>query len=159
MNLLLQKHQMELQVALQQIMAIKNEEIAKAANKAQEMENLIRRFEAEKSEFEKIVKEREAMIITLHNKLEEEKKKLRVFMENDAKSCCGENDEVRTEKRVRRGNNIMFCPKCNTSSSDVLFLPCRHLSSCKACEASLKACPICGMEKNGVIEIQSLISD
>jgi len=146
-------------MALQQIMAIKNEEIAKAANKAQEMENLLRRFEAEKREFEKIVKEREAMIITLHNKLEEEKKKPRVFMENDAKSCCGENEEVRTEKRVRRGNNIMFCPKCNTSSSDVLFLPCRHLSSCKACEASLKACPMCGMEKNGVIEIQSLISD
>ena len=146
-------------MASQQIMTIKNEEIAKTAKKTQELEKLVRRFETENRGFEKIVKEMEATIITLHNKLEEEKKKQNMFIENDAKSCCGESEEVRPEKCVRRGNNIMFCLKCNTNSSGVLFLPCRHLSSCKVCEASLETCPICGMEKKGVIEIQSLISD
>jgi len=159
MKLLLQQHQRELQVASQQIMTIKKEEIAKFAKKTQELENLVRRFEAENKEFEKILKEMEATIITLYNKLEEEKKKPRMFVENDAKSYTGESEEVRLEKRVRRGNNIMFCPKCNTNSSDVLFMPCRHLSSCKACETLLEACPICGMKKKGVIEIQNLILD
>lgn len=159
MKLLLQQHQRELQLTSQQIMTKKKEEIAKLANKTHELENLVRRLEAENKEFEKKVKEREATIITLHNKLEEEKKKLRMFVENDAKSCTGESEEVSLEKRVRRGNNTMFCPKCNTNSSDVLFIPCRHLSSCKACEALLESCPMCGMKKKGVIEIQNLILD
>jgi len=140
----------------QQTMTIKTEEIAKFAKKTHELENLVRRVEAENKELEKILMEREETIITLHNKLEEEKKKPRTFVEE---SCTDESEEVSLEKCVRHGNNIMCCAKCNTNSSGVVFLPCMHLSSCKTCEVVLEACPICGMKKNCVIEIQNLILD
>jgi len=156
MVLMLQNHQREIEVASQKILTIKNEEIAKVANKTQEMENLLRSLQIKNRELKKKVDEREAMVVALHTKLDEEKKKTRMFEENDAESCCGENEEVRAVKCVRRGKNIMFCAKCITNSTDVLFLPCRHLSSCKACEPLLEACPICGMEKKGTIEILSL---
>ncbi|KEH38258.1 hypothetical protein MTR_2g066790 [Medicago truncatula] len=103
MKLLLQQHQRELQLASQQIMTRKKEEIAKAAKKTQELEKLVRRFETENTEFEKIVKERETTIITLHNKLEEEKKKSNMFVENDTKSCCDESEEAGAEPLVPEG--------------------------------------------------------
>ncbi|CAJ2655618.1 unnamed protein product [Trifolium pratense] len=120
------------------------------------MENLIRSLEAEKRELKRIADEREATTITLYNKLEEEKKKRQMtFVANDVESCCGENEE----NSARHGNNIMMlCPKCNTNSSSVLFLPCWHLSSCKTCETLLQACPICGMVKDDVVEIQNDIT-
>jgi E3 ubiquitin-protein ligase BOI-like protein len=125
------------------------------------MENLIRSLEEEKRELKRIADEREAMTINLYNKLEEEKKRQRAFVANDVESCCGENEEAIAESCCgpRRGNIMMLCPNCNTNSSSVLFLPCWHLSSCKACETLLQACPICEIAKNGVVEIQSLILD
>ncbi|XP_045830850.1 BOI-related E3 ubiquitin-protein ligase 1-like [Trifolium pratense] len=123
----------------QQFLITKNGEIARAALKNKILENRLNSLEAEKRDLEKLVKEREAVIIALHNQLEEEKKRVRMFVENDEA-------------------NIMCCFMCNTKSLGVLFLPCRHLFSCNICEALVEVCPICGMEKNGAIEIQSLIS-
>jgi len=155
--MMLQNHQREIEVASQQILKIKNEEIAKVANKSHEMENLLRSLQTKNRELKKRIDEREATVVALHTMLDEEKKKTRMFEENDAESCCGENEEVRADKCIRRRKNIMFCAKCVTNSSSVLFLPCRHLSSCRTCEALLEACPICGMEKKGTVEILSLI--
>ncbi|GAU44296.1 hypothetical protein TSUD_267910 [Trifolium subterraneum] len=142
MNLMLQQHQRELQATAiksmgiysQQVMARKNEEITKAEKKMKEMENILRSLELEKRELKKISEEKGAIAIALRNKLEEEKKKkrLRMPVANDVESCCGENEESRAKK---------------------------HLSSCKVCETLLQACPICGMAKKGVIEIQNLDSN
>ncbi|GAU29089.1 hypothetical protein TSUD_58550 [Trifolium subterraneum] len=169
LKIMLQQHQRELQLTAikrmgiysQQVLARKNEEITKAEKKNKEMENILRSLELEKSELKKISEEKGAIAIALRNQLEEEKKKkrLRMLVANDAESCCSENEEARVKKCVKLGNNMAFCRKCNTNSSGVLFLPCRHLSSCKACEALLQACPICGMAKKGVIEIQNLDSE
>jgi E3 ubiquitin-protein ligase BOI-like protein len=82
-----------------------------------------------------------------------------MLVADDVESCCSENEEARAKKCAKLGNNVAFCRKCNTNSSGVLFLPCRHLSSCKACEALLQACPICGTSKKNVIEIQNLNSN
>ncbi|WJX49593.1 RING-type E3 ubiquitin transferase [Trifolium repens] len=155
MKLMLQ-HQRELQV-----MARKNEEITTAEKKKKEMENILRSLELEKRELKKIYEEKGAIAITLRNKLEEEKnkKRLRMLVADDVESCCSENEEARAKKCAKLGNNVAFCRKCNTNSSGVLFLPCRHLSSCKACEALLQACPICGTSKKNVIEIQNLNSN
>ncbi|CAJ2655275.1 unnamed protein product [Trifolium pratense] len=167
MKLMLQQHQMELQVTAVRSMGIyaqamvrKNEEITKAEKKKKEMENILRCLELEKRELKKISEEKGAIAITLRNKLEEEKKnkRLRMLVTNDVESCCGENEEPRPKKCVKLGSNMAFCRNCNINSSDVLFLPCRHLSSCKACEALLQACPICGMAKKNIIEIQNLNS-
>jgi len=165
-KLMLQHQIRELQVATlknmeiysRQIMTKANEEIAKVVKKNREMENLFRSLEIEKSFLKRIVEERGATIIALHNKLEEEKKRARMVVLNDAESCCGDSEEARAEKRMRRDHNLMLCSKCKTQFVGVLFLPCRHLSSCKQCEALLQTCPICGMAKRNVIEIQSSIS-
>ncbi|GAU41656.1 hypothetical protein TSUD_272400 [Trifolium subterraneum] len=141
------------------VLMTKNGEIARAALKNKVLENRINSLEAEKRDLKKIVEEREAVIIALHNQLEEEKKRVRMFVENDGESCCGEIEEARAAKRVRYEDNIVCCLRCNSKSPGVLFLPCRHLSICKACEALLQACPICAMEKKGAIEIQSSVSD
>jgi E3 ubiquitin-protein ligase BOI-like protein len=140
----------------QQVLIGKDGEIAEATLKNKMLGNLLNSLEVEKRELKRIVEEREAMIIALHNQMEEEKKRVRMFMENDAESCCGEIEEARAAKCSRSEANIGCCLRCKTKSSSVLFLPCRHLSSCKACEALLQACPICGIEKKGAIEIQSL---
>ncbi|GAU41662.1 hypothetical protein TSUD_272460 [Trifolium subterraneum] len=143
----------------QQALITKDGEIARVALKNKVLENLLNSLEGEKRELKRIVEEREAMVIALHNQMEEEKKRVRMFVENDGESCCGEIEEAKVAKCLRLEANIGCCLRCNTKSLDVLFLPCRHLSSCKVCEALLQACPICGVEKNGAIKIQSLISD
>ncbi|KAL5055566.1 hypothetical protein RYX36_036248 [Vicia faba] len=148
-----------MEIYSQQTLKRVDEEIAKGAKKKQELENILRSLENEKMKLKRVAEEKEAMAIDLHNKLEEGKKRVRMLVaNNDAESCCGENEEARAEKRVRQGsNNSMCCPMCNTNSPGVLFLPCRHISSCKACEASLQACLICGVAKKGVIEIQNFV--
>merc|ERR1712216_266224 len=35
------------------------------------------------------------------------------------------------------------CVVCSESSKAVLFMPCRHLCTCRACATKLAACPIC----------------
>ncbi|CAJ2654808.1 unnamed protein product [Trifolium pratense] len=137
-----------LEIYSEQVLITKNGEIAQAALKNKVLENFLNSLEAEKRDLKRIVEEQEAMIIALYNQLEEEKKRVRMFVENDGESFCGEVEEARAAK---------CCHRCNTKSVDVIFLPCRHLSSCKVCEALLQACPICGVEKKGAIEIQSLI--
>ncbi|CAK8576639.1 unnamed protein product [Lathyrus sativus] len=146
-----------MEIYSQQILKRKDEEIAKGAKKNQELEYIIRSLENEKMKLKRVAEEKGAMTIDLHNKLEEEKKRARMLVaNNDVESCCS-NEEA--EKHVRREGNIMCCPMCNTNSPGVLFLPCRHISSCKACEASLQACLICGIAKKGAIEIQSFVSE
>jgi E3 ubiquitin-protein ligase BOI-like protein len=159
------QNQRELQVAafrnmeicLHRIIKRKDEEIAIAIKKKQEMEKLLRRQEAEKKELKRIAEKRGVMVIALHTKLKEEKKRARMLLENDVESCCDKNEEARAEKRIRRENDMMFCQKCKENSPSVLFLPCRHICSCQPCEALLEDCPICGMTKKGVIEIQNFI--
>ncbi|XP_058733580.1 probable BOI-related E3 ubiquitin-protein ligase 2 [Vicia villosa] len=161
------QHQRELQegairrmkIYLQQILKTKDGEIAKGAKKYQELKNIIKSLESEQMKLKRMTEENGAMAIYLHNKLEEGEKRLRILVgNNDAESCCGENEEARAKKHVRHGsNNIICCSMCNRNSPSVLFLPCRHISSCKACEASLQSCLICGVTKKGAIEIQSYV--
>lgn len=107
------------------------------------------------------------MALSLYKTLEEEKEK--VVVVNDAESfCCGENEGIRREEAIEEnwlrcggvGDSnrqitrevVMICKRCHSRRSCFLFLPCRHLSSCKDCEAFLEACPICGMPKKGSVE-------
>lgn len=150
-----------MEIYSQQILKEKDEDIAKGTKKKQELESILRSLENEKMKFRRMAEENGAMAIGLNNKLEELKNRVRMLVaNNDAESCCGENEEAKAEKHVKQeSSNIMCCPMCNTNSPGVLFLPCRHISSCKACEDSLQACLICGIAKKGAIEIQSFVSD
>ncbi|KAL6956524.1 RING-type E3 ubiquitin transferase [Sarracenia purpurea var. burkii] len=165
--LILKKCEAKAAVLLKQ----KDEEIAKAMNRMAELEEFMRRLESENETWQRLARENEAMVFSLNNTIEQLK-------ENpccpngaeDAESCCDvidsgyqkeggkteenrgrqgqekENDEE--ERRTRK----MVCKSCNSRSSCVVFLPCRHLSSCKACQPLLGSCPVCGMVKKAIID-------
>uniref|UniRef100_A0A2N9ISE7 RING-type domain-containing protein n=1 Tax=Fagus sylvatica TaxID=28930 RepID=A0A2N9ISE7_FAGSY len=149
----------------------KDEEIAQAVNRTMELEDFLRRLEAENQAWQRVAQENEAMVVSLNNTLEQVKERAPFgFYSNgaeDCESCCYVNreqeEEVLQEKteenRGVEGCEIeeqrkmtMVCKGCNSRSSCMLFLPCRHLCSCKACEPLLDSCPVCTMEKKASIE-------
>ncbi|OIW05656.1 hypothetical protein TanjilG_23442 [Lupinus angustifolius] len=141
----------------------KDEEIAKATKKRVELEDFIKRLEAENQGWQKIALENEAMALSLCRTLEEMKEKSSYHnnVADDAESWCDESrrdkEEAIEENRIgvkmeQITREIMLCKSCNSRRSCFLFLPCRHLCSCKACDAFLKACPVCTMPKKASIE-------
>ncbi|XP_059460515.1 probable BOI-related E3 ubiquitin-protein ligase 3 isoform X2 [Corylus avellana] len=142
----------------------KDEEIAQAAKRTMELEDFLRRLEAENQAWQRVAQENEAMVVSLNNTLEQVKETAPCGFNNgadDAESCCDDNDREQEEaEENRRGllceveqrNMMMVCKGCNFRSSCMLFLPCRHLCSCKACEAFLDSCPVCTTAKKASIE-------
>lgn len=142
------------------LLSQKDEEIEQASRKRAELEEYLTRLEAENESWRKEAQEKEAMIMSLHNTLEQ----IRV----DAKSYCDEGrrnmamEEGTQENRMcgddvledveQITRNMMVCNNCKSRRCCIMFLPCRHLCSCKACEAFLQACPVCRMPKKHSIE-------
>ncbi|KAM7479452.1 hypothetical protein LguiA_027665 [Lonicera macranthoides] len=161
LSLLLKNHESKIQILLRQ----KDEEISRAVSKAMELENLLRRMEIESQTWQRLAKENEAMVISLNNTIEQLKQTTLLLTNEaeDADSCCdmiqkgeketGENKghEVEKEHEGYRATQVI-CKSCNCRSSCLIFLPCRHLCSCKDCEAFLDSCPVCRTEKKAVIE-------
>ncbi|MED6208341.1 hypothetical protein PIB30_044095 [Stylosanthes scabra] len=128
----------------------KDEEITQVTMKRLELENYVRRLEAENQAWQKVAQENEAMALSLHKTLEEMKGRMLVAT-NDEESCCDEAEFEEEHVNVN-DNTLMLCKSCQSRTSSYLFLPCRHLCSCKDCETFLEACPLCGMQKKGSIE-------
>lgn len=127
----------------------KDEELAKATRKTMELEDCIRKVEMENQAWQTVAIENESMAIALNNTLEQVRENETVA--NDAESCCCEspppcNQEETTTKK-------MICKGCNAQNSCVLFLPCRHLCSCKSCESLLDYCPVCKSVKKACIDV------
>ncbi|XP_062225528.1 probable BOI-related E3 ubiquitin-protein ligase 2 [Phragmites australis] len=75
----------------------------------------------------------------------------------DAQSCCFEapaadanydDDDVSRSKAAAAS-----CKACSGGQACVLLLPCRHLCLCRACEATVDACPICAAIKNATLHV------
>lgn len=142
----------------------KDEEIAQAAKRTMELEDFLGRLEAENHAWQRVAQENEAMVVSLNNTLEHIKETAPPCVFNsgadDAESCCDNDDgeqEGAGENRgglceVEQRNMMMVCKGCYCRSSCMLFLPCRHLCSCKACEGLLDSCPICRTAKKASIE-------
>jgi len=147
----------------------KDEEIMQATKKTRELKEFLRRLEVEKESWKKVAEENEAMVVCLHNNLEQVKERaVHAMISEDAKSCCDDNmkitaamEEGTGEKTVWRGGvgeveqirkKTMDCKCCNSQKSCFMFLPCRHLCSCKTCEPFLQVCPVCNMPKKSSIE-------
>ncbi|XP_002533187.3 probable BOI-related E3 ubiquitin-protein ligase 2 [Ricinus communis] len=144
----------------------KDEEIAQAAKRTTELEDFLKRIEMENQAWQRIAQENEAMVISLNNTIDQLREKASCCFDNgaeDAESCCDLNREEEAEETEQR-NRVFFnnennnekkkmvCKACNSSDSCILFLPCRHLCSCKACEAFLDSCPLCKTVKKASIE-------
>ncbi|KAE8719134.1 GDP-mannose 3,5-epimerase 1-like [Hibiscus syriacus] len=141
----------------------KDEEIVKATNKSMELENILKRLEMESHAWQRVAHENEAMVFSLNNRIEELREQASCRFNDgvdDAESCreC-EEDEEKKEAMVfpavaadDDGERRMVCRCCYHRRSCVLFLPCRHLCSCKDCAVFLDSCPVCRTAKKGSIE-------
>lgn len=165
----------KLEVKTSTILRQKDEEIAKATNRAMELETLLKKLETESQAWQRIAQENESMVYSLNNTIEELREKGSCCFNNgveDAESCCDfpEREEEEEETERNRGGNcidcgenkeeertrkmmmVNVCKGCNSGDSCFLFLPCRHLCSCKNCEAFLESCPVCLTPKKASIE-------
>ncbi|XP_061344184.1 probable BOI-related E3 ubiquitin-protein ligase 3 [Gastrolobium bilobum] len=146
------------------IMRDKEEEIAKATQKRVELEDFLKRLETEKQALQMAAQEKKEMVSFLYKTLEEIKASSKVVA-NEAESFCDEGrenkrleDEGKGGKQVECGGvanfepEVMLCKSCHSGRSCIVFLPCRHLCSCKTCDAILDACPVCKMPKRSSIE-------
>lgn len=139
----------------------KEDDIAKAKRKTEELEDWLRRVEMEKQTWQRMAKEKEALALALNNTLEQMMREKLCFSSaaaEDAESCCdfsvpiNASDEEKIERERERERKIS-CKACNFRDSCVLILPCRHLSSCKACYPLLDSCPVCKSVKKASIEV------
>ncbi|KAE8668991.1 hypothetical protein F3Y22_tig00112276pilonHSYRG00061 [Hibiscus syriacus] len=142
----------------------KDEEIAEANNKAMELQNLLGRLEMESQAWQRVAQENEAMVLSLNNRLEQLRKQASCRFNisvDDAESCCEcvqeENNNTASQADRRKEHDEeertnMVCKCCYRQGSCVLFLPCRHLCSCKDCSGFLDSCPVCKTAKKGSIE-------
>lgn len=155
----------------------KDEEIAQAIKKRLELEEYLRKLEAENKKWQRMAQEKETMALSLYKTLEEMTEGGNFLnngvVANDAVSFCDETggkeemqpEEATIEKRLECGvgvtgefeqikSGVMLCKSCHSRSSCFLFLPCRHLSCCKVCNTFLEACPVCTTPKKATIELR-----
>lgn len=151
------------------ILKKKDEEIVQAMKKKIELEEYLRKLEAENRKWQRVAQEKETIALSLYKTLEEMTDCGNFLnngvVANDAVSFCDETEgkkedmqeEATTEKRVECGDGVsevMLCKSCHSRSLCFLFLPCRHLSCCKVCNTFLEACPVCTTPKKGTIELR-----
>lgn len=130
----------------------KEEDLAQATMRTMELQECLKKAEMESETWQRIARANEAMVTDLNNTLEQVRERL-VLVGNtaeDAASFCGSCDQ---QEAVKRSSRKITCKRCYSRSSCVLFLPCRHLCSCKNCEAFLGSCPVCNAVKEGSIEV------
>ncbi|XP_075499807.1 putative BOI-related E3 ubiquitin-protein ligase 3 [Primulina tabacum] len=133
---------------IQSLLKQKEEEILNATNRRMELEKHLERMEMENHTWKMAAKEKEAIAAALNSKIQRlrESACLSINAAEDAESCfrIEENEEQNTRK--------MICRCCGSRKACVIMLPCRHLCSCKDCEAFLDSCPVCKMVKKASLE-------
>jgi E3 ubiquitin-protein ligase BOI-like protein len=143
----------------------KEENLAQATMRSMELQECLKKAEMEKETWQRLAKGNESLVIDLNNTLEQVKERL-VLASNtaeDTASFCGsscyqrENQDNRGQEtqviKSSSSSKNMSCKSCYSRTSCVLFLPCRHLCSCKYCEAFLGSCPVCNALKEDSMEV------
>ncbi|XP_010266836.1 PREDICTED: probable BOI-related E3 ubiquitin-protein ligase 2 [Nelumbo nucifera] len=156
----------------QSLLRQKDEYIARAAKKTMELEDCLKRVEMENQAWQRVARENEAIVLALSNTLEQLRENVCCFSSGaeDAESCCevdrafsNRGGAAARDREEEAGREIgtegeeqtkkMACKACNSRVSCVLFLPCRHLCSCKPCEGFLDSCPVCKSPKKASVEV------
>ncbi|XP_039040825.1 uncharacterized protein LOC120179258 [Hibiscus syriacus] len=75
----------------------KDEEIAKATNKANELQNLLKRVEMDSEVWQRVAHENEAMVFYLNNRIEQLREQA-CSRVDDAESCCECEEEQKKEE-------------------------------------------------------------
>lgn len=136
-DILLQRYQSK----MTSIMWRKDEELAIATKKTMELEQCLRDTEIENQKWQRKAKENEAKVSELNNTLTQVRDRA-----IDAESACDFSSN-------RRNSKNMNCKLCNGKRSCVVFLPCRHLCSCRSCDVSVEFCPVCESVKEASMEV------
>lgn len=69
------------------------------------------------------------------------------FSKDDDKLCMRIREQLPTQKRKRSSGIEGECMVCNSSPSNMIFLPCRHVLACTDCGNKITdKCPICRTE-------------
>lgn len=130
----------------------KDEEIACANKKRIYLEQLFTKLQMENQEQQRAVQENQAMVVSLSQALDQIRDR-HSSCPNDAESNNNVNNRSGEDHdAIDCGKNRMICRICNSRISCMLFLPCRHLCSCKPCENALDFCPVCNTTKKASIE-------
>ncbi|MQM19320.1 hypothetical protein Taro_052320 [Colocasia esculenta] len=142
----------------------KEEELAQARRTAAELEERLRRSEADGQAWQRMARESEATAIALSSTLEQVRDGAgglpsAVNRAEPAASCCsssstppgvgGEPDSRGRPDEAAAGR----CRGCGVQDACVLFFPCMHLCACELCDALLAACPVCSCLKQGSMEV------
>ncbi|OMO87383.1 hypothetical protein CCACVL1_09092 [Corchorus capsularis] len=140
----------------------KEEDLARATKKTMELEANLRKLEMESDSWQRLAKENEALVLDLGNTLEKVRENL-VWNSNNNRaedaesifygSCDTQQQGGREMVNHEEESRKMACKNCNSRSSCFLFLPCRHLCSCKSCEAFLDSCPVCKSVKEASMKV------
>ncbi|GAB4852554.1 hypothetical protein Ancab_016767 [Ancistrocladus abbreviatus] len=150
----------------------KEQDLAKVKEKTEQLEGCLRRAEMEIEEWQRVAKEKEAMVISLNHMLLQVKEKL-LTAEAEAASesvneCEYSSTNNKNNNKGRRGEREKgkekveeieekkktgCCKCCHSRSSCVVFLPCKHLCSCRFCETFLEICPVCQSVKEASVEV------
>ncbi|KAI3922596.1 hypothetical protein MKX01_006285 [Papaver californicum] len=144
----------------------KNDQLSEATKKTMKLEECLKKAEMENQVWQRIAKENEAMVIALHNTLDQVKENVYCYssVAEDAGSCCDNYDDnvhkngINPEQEQVDENSLMMmnkivCKGCNSRDSCILIFPCRHLCLCKSCDAFSSHCPVCKCVKNGSMEV------
>ncbi|CAN1824613.1 Probable BOI-related E3 ubiquitin-protein ligase 3 [Linum perenne] len=135
-----------MEVRATSIVRRKQDDLAHAATKKAELESSLRRAEADKDTWRRLAMHKEAAVVELNRQLELVKERL---MEGRAASAVDDAESFAGGEGSGKGG----CRRCGDGEACMVFLPCRHLCSCKDCEAFLGACPVCTCIKEGSLEV------
>ncbi|KAL8027869.1 hypothetical protein ABFX02_14G124700 [Erythranthe guttata] len=146
--ILMKKYETKTRFLLKQ----KDQEIANAANRTNELQNFLNRIEIENQTWQRVARENESMVASLSGtiqRLRDSAAAAACSPAADAESCCENGGEDEEEKW---GERKLVCRRCKSEKSSVILLPCRHLCCCKECELFLDSCPVCTMVKKASVE-------
>ncbi|KAF6170709.1 hypothetical protein GIB67_015661 [Kingdonia uniflora] len=137
----------------------KDGDLLRLNQRSMELANYLQKLEMENQTWQRQAKENEAMAISLNKTLEQLKQNTCCSsnVADDAESCCeftheGSQRDKKKKKKMKMKMK-MSCKGCNAQQSCMLFLPCRHLCSCKNCEFFFDYCPVCKTVKKACIEV------
>ncbi|KAI8549470.1 hypothetical protein RHMOL_Rhmol06G0026900 [Rhododendron molle] len=154
---LLEKQRQEIDLVLQ---LQKDEDLAIATKKTMELEEYLSGMEMESQKWQRKARENEAKVAELNNTLTQVRERAM-----EAESVCdfysnrGNREENRNrgqeteESEAEQSNKSVDCKLCFSKRCCVVFLPCRHLCSCKPCEGFVGFCPVCKSAKEASMEV------
>lgn len=151
----------------------KDEQITEFTKRTMELQDLILKIDNENQGWKRINREKEATITNLNSTLQQLREATVMGVGfhhlcnnneyiDDAESCCEDEQKLiptgkqNVKKRMRLERTIdddeKSCRSCGNSCVVIVFMPCRHLCSCRKCEPILDVCPVCKSAKQGTIE-------